>query len=161
MRLATLKVWLGAGTIVLLVNTGYIAAFATPSIFYMLNVLAHLVLGVLLAIGFAVLLVRDRALRLPLAASAVFFVLAIAFALYLVAFGNVHAHAWALRAHIVTAVLGVAALIPYAVMTLRSPAASRGFALGVPLAAAFALIFPVAVIGYVNAHPSRNARIVN
>jgi Tfp pilus assembly protein PilF len=161
MRMPSLKAWLSAGTIVLLVNTGYIAAFATPSIFYMMNVLAHLVLGVVLAIGFAVLLVRERALRMPLAASAVFFALAAGFAAYLVAFGNVHAHAWALRAHVVTAALGVVALIPYAVQSLRAPAASRGFALGVPLAAAFALIFPVAVIGYATAHPSPTARIVN
>ena len=161
MRMPSLKAWLTAGTIVLLVNTGYIAAFATPSIFYMMNVLAHLVLGVVLAVGFAVLLVRDRALRLPLAASAVCFALAGGFAAYLVAFGNVHAHAWALRAHIVTAILSVVALVPYALRSLRAPAASRGFALGIPIAAAFALILPVAVIGYVNSHPSPSARIVN
>ena len=80
--------FLSAGTIVLLVNTGYIAAFATPSVFYMMNVLAHLVLGVALAIGFAVLLVRDRAVRLPLMASAVFFAMAVGCAAYLVAYGN-------------------------------------------------------------------------
>src|SRR5437899_7674919 len=51
-RLPTLKALLGAGVIVLLVNTGYIAAFASPTIFYMTNVLAHLVLGVVLAVGF-------------------------------------------------------------------------------------------------------------
>jgi hypothetical protein len=161
MRMPSLKAWLAAGTIVLLVNTGYIAAFATPSVFYMMNVLAHLVLGVLLAAGFAVLLVRDRAVRLPLMASAVFFAAAVGFAAYLVVFGNVHAHAWALRAHIVAAILGVVALIPYAVMTLRVPQSSRAFGIGVPAAAAFALILPVAVFAYAKAHPASDARIVN
>src|SRR5215467_14211459 len=135
MRMPSLKSMLAAGTIVLLVNTGYIAAFATPSIFYMMNVLAHLVLGVVLAIGFAVLLVRERALRLPLAVSAACFAMAVGFAAYLVAFGNVHAHAWALRGHIVTAVLGVAALLAYALTTLRLPESSRAFGIGVPAAA--------------------------
>jgi tetratricopeptide (TPR) repeat protein len=153
--------FLSAGTIVLLVNTGYIAAFATPSVFYMMNVLAHLVLGVALAIGFAVLLVRDRAVRLPLMASAVFFAMAVGCAAYLVAYGNVHAHAWALRAHIVTAILGVVALIPYAFMTLRVRQSSRVFGVGVPAAAAFALILPVGVFVYAKTHPPSDGRIVN
>jgi len=161
MRMPSLKAWLAGGTIVLLVNTGYIAAFATPSVFYMMNVLAHLVLGVLLAVGFTVLLVRDRAVRTPLMASAVFFAIAAGCAAYLVAFGNVHAHAWALRAHIVTAILGVVALIPYALMTLRVPGASRGFGIGVPAAAAFALLLPVGVFAYAKSHPAADARIVN
>ena len=161
MRIPSLKAVLGAGTIVLLINTGYISAFATPSVFYMMNVLAHLILGVALAAGFTVLLVRDRAVRLPLMTSAVFFATAVGFALYLVAFGNVHAHAWALRAHIVAAILGVVALIPYAVMTLRVPQSSRAFGIGVPAAAAFALILPVAVFAYAKAHPPSDARIVN
>jgi len=161
MRMPSLKAWLAGGTIVLLVNTGYIAAFATPSVFYMMNVLAHLVLGVLLAVGFTVLLVRDRAVRPPLMASAVFFAIAAGCAAYLVAFGNVHAHAWALRAHIVTAILGVVALIPYALMTLRVPGASRGFGIGVPAAAAFALLLPVGVFAYAKSHPAADARIVN
>jgi tetratricopeptide (TPR) repeat protein len=161
MRTSSLKALLSAGTIVLLVNTGYIAAFATPSVFYMMNVLAHLVLGVALAIGLAVLLVRDRAVRLPLMASAAFFAIAVGFAAYLVAFGNVHAHAWALRGHIVAATLGVVALIPYAVMTLRVPQASRVFGIGVPAAAAFALLLPVGVFAYAKAHVPSDARIVN
>jgi Tfp pilus assembly protein PilF len=161
MRTSSLKAFLSAGTIVLLVNTGYIAAFATPSVFYMMNVLAHLVLGVVLAIGFAVLLVRDRAVRLPLVASAVCFAMAVGFAAYLVAYGNVHAHAWALRGHIVAATLGVVALIPYAVMRLRVPQPSRVFGVGVPAAAAFALVLPVGVFAYTKAHPPSDARIVN
>jgi len=161
MRIPPLKAWLAGGTIVLLVNTGYIAAFAPASVFYMMNVLAHLVLGVLLAVGFAVLLVRDRAVRVPLMASAAFFAIAVGCAAYLVAFGNVHAHAWALRAHIATATLGVVALIPYALMTLRGPDGSRGFGIGVPAAAAFALILPVGVFAYARSHPDSEARIVN
>jgi Flp pilus assembly protein TadD len=160
-RLPTLKVLLGAGVIVLLVNTGYIAAFASPTIFYMTNVLAHLVLGIVLAVGFAVLLARQRALRRPLGAAAVLFAIAVAFALYLVMFGNIHEHKWALQAHIVAAALSVAALIPFAVRTLRSSTATRAFGIGFPAAAVFALVLPVAAIGYAKTHRAPADRIVN
>ena len=62
-RRASLKAAVGAGFVLLLINTGYISAFASPTVFYMTNVLAHLVLGVALAVAFAVLLKRDPALR--------------------------------------------------------------------------------------------------
>ena len=59
MRPPTLKAAVGAGFVLLLINTGYISAFASPTVFYMTNVLAHLVLGVALAVAFA----RERMLR--------------------------------------------------------------------------------------------------
>ncbi len=39
----TLKAAVGAGFVLLLINTGYISAFKSPTVFYMTNVLAHLV----------------------------------------------------------------------------------------------------------------------
>ena len=42
----TLTRWAAFLFIVLLLNTAYIAAFASPTVFYMANVLLHLVLGV-------------------------------------------------------------------------------------------------------------------
>ena len=40
--------WTAVLFVVLLVNTAYITAFASPTVFYMTNVLAHLVLGLVL-----------------------------------------------------------------------------------------------------------------
>ena len=77
MKVPTLKTVVGAGFVLLLLNTGYISAFATPSIFYMGNVLLHLVLGVALAIAFAVLLKREPDLRRPLIAPSVLFAVAL------------------------------------------------------------------------------------
>ena len=65
MKVPTLKTAVGAGFVILLLNTGYISAFATPSIFYMANVLLHLVLGLVLAVAFALLLKREPDLRRP------------------------------------------------------------------------------------------------
>ena len=79
----------------------------------MANVLLHLVLGLALAVAFALLLKREPELRRPLIAPAVFFAIALAFALYLVWVGNLREHRWVLNAHIVSSLLGVVALLPF------------------------------------------------
>ncbi|HZT32649.1 MAG TPA: tetratricopeptide repeat protein [Bryobacteraceae bacterium] len=94
------------GFLVLLGNTAYIAAFASPTIFYMGNVVLHLALGVMLAAAL-VLVIR----RFPLA-GALFLAAALA-GLYLAVFGNTTPHRWALYAHIGLAALGLAALFPH------------------------------------------------
>jgi Flp pilus assembly protein TadD len=58
-----MKRWVAIAFLALLVNSAYIGAFATPSVFYMANVLAHAILGVALAGVFIWLLVRDGSLR--------------------------------------------------------------------------------------------------
>src|SRR3982750_4669455 len=55
---------------VLLLNTAYLAAFASPTVFYFANVVLHIVLGVALA-GFAALQVVRRRVRTPRESSAV------------------------------------------------------------------------------------------
>src|SRR5947209_1720044 len=100
MKLPTLKAAVAVGLLALLLNSGYIAAFAHPTIFYMANVLAHLVLGVALAIACFVLIARDADLRRRLAVSAILLTVALALGLWLTWYGNIHEHAWALRSHI-------------------------------------------------------------
>src|SRR5215472_955701 len=99
MKVPTLRTLVGGGLLVLLLNSGYLAAFASPTIFYMTNVLGHLVLGVVLAVAFAILLARDSDLRPRSAASALLFAIALGFGLWLMWYGNIRDHAWALRAH--------------------------------------------------------------
>jgi hypothetical protein len=48
--------WTAVLFIVLLVNTAYIASFASPTVFYMGNVFIHLVLGVVLTVAMFYLL---------------------------------------------------------------------------------------------------------
>jgi tetratricopeptide (TPR) repeat protein len=169
----TLKSAVGAGYVVLLLNTGYIAAFASPTIFYMANVLAHLVLGVLLAIGLAVLLARDRSLRRPLIVPGILFAVALGFGLYLVAVGNLREHRWILTAHIVSAVLGVVATLPLALRLIRGQILNlekeqnsrsdpgRRLGVGVGAAAVVAAVLPLGASIYFKAFPSPHDRIVN
>src|SRR5450759_3523354 len=88
----------GVGLGVLLLNSGYLAAFAQPSIFYMGNVLLHLGLGLGLMV-FAALWAR----RHPVECGA--FLLSGLPALYLVVRGNTMDHRWALWLPILLAVI--------------------------------------------------------
>jgi tetratricopeptide (TPR) repeat protein len=154
MKIPSLKALVAFGFVVLLINSGYIAAFASPTIFYMGNVLMHLVIGVLLAVLFGALLMRDRDVLRGTGASALFFAAALGFGLYLVYVGNIHEHAWVLKVHIVAAALGVAAVLPYA---MRVPSIRAV----VPAAAVFALVFPLSAIQYQKKFPPPEHRIVN
>ena len=51
MKNNTLQKWLAILFLILLVNTAYIAAFSSATVFYMANVLLHLVLGIVLSLA--------------------------------------------------------------------------------------------------------------
>jgi Flp pilus assembly protein TadD len=90
-----------AALALLVLNSAYLAAFAQASIFYELNVVLHLTLGLALA-AFALSYAR----RYPQETCA--FVASAAVALYLVFRGNLVEHRWALWVHVV---LALAALV--------------------------------------------------
>ena len=103
--------WIKGACIIYAANTAYIAAFATPSIFYMANVLLHVVLGIVLAAVFAWRLTRDiEWRRIVPPASLVLFAIAVALGAYLTWFGAVRDNRWALYSHIGAGVAGVAVL---------------------------------------------------
>src|SRR5437763_14157212 len=105
--------WMGFFFIVLLVNTAYVAAFATPSIFYMTNVLIHLGLGLALSIGLVFLLRKDSTLLGGAPGALGLFGISLLLALYLVKAGNITENRWAFWAHISAAGLGLLALITH------------------------------------------------
>jgi tetratricopeptide (TPR) repeat protein len=147
------------GLLALIVNAGYIGAFSLPTIFYMGNVLAHLVLGIVCCVAGAWLLARERSLRAhPLMACAAgAMLLAFASAVYLTIWGNVHDHRWALQAHVVSTAVAVAALVAWAWRTRRS----RLFPVAITCAAAVLGVLPLGARTYARLHPDAIARIVN
>jgi len=108
--------WAAALFLALLVNTAYLAAFASPTVFYMSNVLLHLGLGLALAVCLALLLVRHRGEEWArgLAPAAALFFLSLLAGLWLTWAGNIFQNRWLLWTHIATAGLGVLALVPWA-----------------------------------------------
>ena len=105
--------WIGFFFIVLLVNTAYVAAFATPSIFYMTNVLIHLGLGLALGIGMIFLLRKDSALQNGITAAIGLFGVALLLGLFLAGAGNITENRWAFWSHIAAAGLGLVVLAPF------------------------------------------------
>ncbi|HLN04436.1 MAG TPA: tetratricopeptide repeat protein [Bryobacteraceae bacterium] len=140
--------WSAVLFIVLLINTAYVAALPSPTIFYMANVLLHLVLGVVLTVALLFLL-RD----FPFAAG--FFLAASALGIYLAIAGNTMPHRWALFAHILAAVVGLAALIPFAMR--QAPRFRTAFQVSLALL----VLLPLGAKVYRKAFPDPDAQIRN
>ena len=140
--------WAAILFIVLLVNTAYISAFASPTIFYMGNVLLHFVLGVALTVALVFLL-----RQFPVAAG--FFLAASALGLFLAIRGNTLDHRWALAAHIAAAAIGLIVLTPFAMR--QAPPFSKAFQVSLALLVAF----PLATAVYRRAVPDSSARVRN
>jgi hypothetical protein len=154
--------WTAIFFVVLLVNTAYVASLPSATIFYMTNVLAHLGLGLALAIAAAVLLARSANFRRDMSLSAPVFLLSVGFALYLVVRGNITEHRWAFWAHIATAGLGVLLLLPF---LRRQAARLRGgwatFEHAVFAGVALLILVPASAILYRRTYPDAAHRITN
>src|SRR5258706_6369650 len=138
--------WAALLFLALLLNTAYIASFASPTIFYMANVLLHLVLGVLLLAALP-LIWRNFSV------AGVFYVVAAALGIFLVVRGNVIDNRWALNAHIGIAIGALAALL----LVLDK---GRFRAAYVP-ALALMVILPASTFVYRRAFPNPHDRIRN
>ncbi len=147
--------------LILLVNTGYIAAFASPTVFYMTNVLGHVVLGAVLAIALLFNLRRSTLLRTaPVALG--FLLAAFVLGAILTYAGNVRANSWILWSHVAAAALGVAALTPF----VWKKATQQGggwlsFRKGFKFALIVLVALPILGHGYKRLFPNLNNRIVN
>jgi tetratricopeptide (TPR) repeat protein len=154
--------WSAAGVVLLLVNTAYVAAFSSATIFYMMNVLAHLVLGTLLLVALAVLLLRNVELRRGMPAATLLFFVSGAFAFYLAKYGNITEHRWAFWAHIAAAALGTLLLIGFARrQAQRYGGGWQRLSSALAAATALAIVLPAATTLYQRARPTPTDRIVN
>ena len=156
-----LRKWLGILFLVLLVNAGYIWAFASPTVFYMGNVLVHLCLGVGLFISFIAMFAFDGSLRRGTQIGALLFTVAFGFGAYLAYNGLTLDRRWALYAHIAAALLGVAAIWVYVARTSRMQVewASYKKAFGYSVAVLFLL--PALVAAYNKVVPGPYQKISN
>ena len=136
--------------IVLLVNSAYIAAFNHASIFYMANVLLHLMLGLGLMV-LAAIWVR----RYPVPSVA--FLLAGLPAIFLAVRGNTMDHRWVLWTHIALAVFAVVIIG----VRLFHDAAPRAWRTAFVSAAVLLALLPAGSALYRRAVPDPNHRIQN
>ncbi|HJU44976.1 MAG TPA: tetratricopeptide repeat protein [Vicinamibacterales bacterium] len=112
----TLRMFAACAAVLLLANTAYIAAAASPTVAYMTNVLVHVVVGMVVWLAGIALLVRDRAFRdsRPVRMAMAALTVAVLFAAVLVSVGNLLEFRWVLIAHVATAAVAVAAFLPFA-----------------------------------------------
>ena len=144
--------WAAVLFIVLLVNTGYISAFAAPNLFYMANVVLHVGLGLLLLGLLAVLLVGAADWKRRLWPAAILLTLSTGLGLFLAKKGALIEHRKVLIAHIVVGALGSLALFALP---------SRRWRASLAASLAFAALFPAAMALWRRAFPDPRHRIVN
>jgi len=165
MKHGKLTTLVGAGFLLLLANTAYIASFASPTVFYMGNVLLHLALGVLVAVGAVFLFAKRPELRRGFGLAGVLFAISLVLGLYLAIHGNVSAVRSVFWAHIGAAGLGLLALLPW---FARQAGDWSGDGEGLrrfrPLFAAglvLLVVAPAAAYLFRRANPNPQDRIVN
>jgi tetratricopeptide (TPR) repeat protein len=161
MKTRSLAWWIAVLFLVLLVNTGYVAAFSSATVFYMSNVLGHVVLGAVLGIA-GLFVVRRTGLLRGAPAAVGLLLLACVFGAILTYAGNVHDNRWILWTHITAAVVGVAALVPF----VWKKASLEGggwvpFKKGFEVALIILVALPIAGHGYKQLFPDPHSRITN
>lgn len=148
-----LRQWPAALFLLLLVNSAYLGAFSSPTIFYMGNVLVHVLLGAGLLGALVWGLLRRRSSGGPAAMGTL--LASGAFGAYLAVVGNLTPQRWALLAHIALAGVGLLLLLPWA--------RRRGgwFAAGFQTALALLVVLPLATYVDSRVRPDPRARIRN
>jgi Flp pilus assembly protein TadD len=124
---------LGAGTFLLLLNTAYLAAFSSPTLFYYANVVVHIALGSVLAAASARYLWQERQRRIGAAVSIAALLVAagalIGIAITLV--GAAGRLRWLLPLHVALTLSGGVPLLVYAaVVGARRTFGQARFVLG-------------------------------
>ena len=135
------------GFLVLLLNSGYLISLGEPTLFYISNVLLHVVLGILLlAPFFRHCLAAFTTMPVIGKIGIGFLTIGIVSGGFLMIFGAITPHRWILILHIVTTTFGVAAFFvsllisatrPHASISLRKAAKTTGIILGI------SVLFPI------------------
>ena len=105
-------------------NTAYLAAFASPTIFYFANVVFHMAAGLALAIAFAIRLFRTRPGSFALLCSAVL-AAGVAFGLLIMIVGAAGRWRWLLPTHIALSLAGAAPLLVAGAISVLRRGATR------------------------------------
>lgn len=138
-----------AGFLILLVNSSYLAAYAEPTLVYFGNIALHILLGAVLAIGFAIYAIRRfKAFAWPLRMAAILFGLSAGFGAYITKYGTTRPYRWALYTHIASAVAGSILLLILLLGAVIHHSPSRKQSFVYVAIACMIFVFPVAATAY-------------
>src|SRR6266851_1067250 len=104
---------LGVLALLLVLNSAYIAAFALPTIFYMGNVLLHVVLGIVTAALFGWYIAKHLEFYLANSLGVGLLGVATGLGVWLTFTGATTPNRWAIIMHVIFAGAGLAALLPH------------------------------------------------
>ncbi|MGH9341477.1 MAG: tetratricopeptide repeat protein [Acidobacteriota bacterium] len=138
------------GLLVLILNAGYLFAFESPTVFYVVNVLLHVGLGLALLIAFPFFL-KTYSLQ-PTAYSLL--ALSALLGVALIWTGAATPFRWLLNLHIATACIGVVLLLAQLIRGGRSWKPLAGVSAG-------AILIPVAAVAWYSFYPRPNWTIQN
>jgi tetratricopeptide (TPR) repeat protein len=118
---------LPASAAVLIFNSAYVAAFGTPTLFYVTNALLHPLLGIGVGVLFVVFILRHRGSFVGVWGNGALVLLGLtaAFGIYLAFAGMIRPHSMALYAHVGLAIVGLFSLL----LWLRGQARTGGASL--------------------------------
>jgi tetratricopeptide (TPR) repeat protein len=146
----------------LLVNSSYLAAYASPTLFYFGNIALHILFGGAVSVAFAGYLIkRFQSFSWPLRVSSILLLAGAAFGAYLAKVGTTRPYRWALYTHIALCAAGSLALL--AVLLTRASRASmtRARTIIYVTVAALVFVFPFAATAYNRYAGADRYKIVN
>jgi Tfp pilus assembly protein PilF len=158
-----LSTLLACAALLLMVNTTYIAVTASPTMFYMANVLLHIGGGTVVWLALVVWLRREPVgpTRTFVRAAVWALTVAVALAAVLVWYGNLAEMRWALVAHAAAGGVAVLVLLPLARRMVVAPGGRRRFGYAYLSATALLIGAGVAAWSGVGARREPSDRIVN
>jgi tetratricopeptide (TPR) repeat protein len=137
------------GFVVLLINSSYLAANSDPTLFYFGNVVAHLLLGVFMAVAFAIFLIRRlRSLSRTLLLSGLVLELGAAFGGFMMKYGATRQYRWALYSHMALSVAGSIPLLFLILKAARGMSGSTRRSLSYAVILLFLFAFPMGTGAY-------------
>ena len=147
---------------ILLVNSSYLAAYASPTLFYFGNIALHILFGGAVSVAFAGYLIkRFQSFSWPLRVSSILLLAGAGLGAYLTKVGATRPYRWALYTHIALCAAG--SLVLLAILLTRASRASmtRARRIIYVTVAALVFVFPFAATAYNRYAGADRYKIVN
>ncbi len=149
-----------AGFFILLLNSSYLAAYASPTLFYFANVALHLLLGSALALAFARYTIKNFNRFSPvMKLAAIALALSAVSGFFIMIFGATRPYRWALYAHIAASNAGALLLLVVLFKAARAYLQPKHISFVYVAIVCLAFLFPVATTAY-NRYANTNRYLI-
>jgi tetratricopeptide (TPR) repeat protein len=148
--------------VILLVNSSYLAAYASPTLFYFGNIALHILFGGAVAIVFAGFAAKCfMTFSWPLRVATILLLAGAGVGAYITKVGATHQYYWALVTHIALSAAGSVLLLAVLLRYVSRASATRARTMIYVAIAALVFIFPFATTAYNRYAGAERYKIVN